>query len=94
MGATPWLASRWAPITTGMPLGQRVLGSQLMWGDVGERSEACGGCSASSAAFTADEDETDLSATTLGTSFSSAASPGTTAPLGAWTAAVFRMSEV
>lgn len=97
MGATLPLASKWAPITTGIPLGQRVRGSQLMSGDVGERSGACGGCSASAsaggepaAAFV--EDETDLSATTLGTS--SSASPGTTAPLGAWTAAALRMSEV
>ena len=71
-----------------------------MRGDVGERSGACGGCSASSAAFAAaaaaavvEEEETDLSATTLGTSCSSA-SPGTAAPLGAWTAAALRMSEV
>jgi len=97
-GATPWLASRCAPITTGMPLGQRVLGSQLIRGDVGERSGACGGCSASSSAFAAAAgaeakvEETDLRATTLGTSCSSA-SPGTTAPLGAWTAAAFRISE-
>jgi len=78
-----------------MPLGQRVLGSQLIRGDDGERSGACGGCSASSAAFAAAEakvEETDLRATTLGTSCSSA-SPGTTAPLGAWTAAAFRISE-
>ena len=70
------------PHHDGDPEGQRVLGSQLMSGDVGERRGACGGCSASSSPAAAallltfaGELETDFSATTLGTSWSSE-SPG------------------
>ena len=83
-------------MTTGIPLGQRVLGSQLMSGEVGVRRGACGGWSSTlalAAETFAFADVTGLSATTLGTSPSPFASSGTTAPLGACTAEALSTSE-